>query len=107
MVLSGGWRRLTVAVTVIAGPICFGPPYPPECRRYDWFFDKPIGERGSEFASLPLEQGLDVSLCGQRHHPPMMFDYELAQRGPAIVPEVLERLVQAKTTTTELSLSSS
>lgn len=72
---------------------CIQPAQPEVCAA---FFARESGERISEFQKLDVPTQLQIQLCGLDRHPPADYSFEMANRGPDLIPSLLEELDHQK-----------
>lgn len=79
---------IAVALAVATGSSWCGPP--PECRP---FLALARDEQVAQFRGYPAEKQLDAYLCTMRQEPPdLSFADLIADRGPDVIPPVVQRL---------------
>jgi hypothetical protein len=79
---------LTVSL-VISLSSCFSEPLPQECSD---FFTTPASAREKEFANFDLDKQLRIQRCGMDLKPEVSYAPDIAARGRAIIPYLLNRL---------------
>jgi hypothetical protein len=88
-------RAMVISIVLIVIAACSEAP--PECNKYNSFFDLPISERENQLHQYPVEQQVDICVCGMRREPPTIYLADpLAEAGDVSVPLIVSRLASER-----------
>lgn len=86
-------KVIGIAFILLSQICCIEPSQPQVCAA---FFARESGERITEFQKLNVATQLQIQLCGLDRHPRADYSFEMADRGPAVIPSLLEELDHQK-----------